>query len=91
MSVLEQRCSDLQENNIEIKKQLRDCHVLLIAENLDPGNFVFVLMNYKHDVYVANMHHYPPNYYSVLSLVTSLVKFIKVHTLKVSHFTIRNQ
>ncbi|XP_060754590.1 small kinetochore-associated protein [Neoarius graeffei] len=36
MSVLEQRCSDLQENNIEIKKQLRDCHALLIAENLDP-------------------------------------------------------
>ncbi|XP_017312339.1 small kinetochore-associated protein [Ictalurus punctatus] len=36
VSVLEQRCSDLQENNTEIKKQLRDCHVLLIEENLDP-------------------------------------------------------
>ncbi|XP_058236415.1 small kinetochore-associated protein [Hemibagrus wyckioides] len=34
--VLEQRCSDLQESNTEIKKQLSDCHVLLIAENLDP-------------------------------------------------------
>ncbi|MCI4393564.1 hypothetical protein PGIGA_G00158910 [Pangasianodon gigas] len=36
VSVLEQRCSDLQENNTELKKQLSDCHVLLIAENLDP-------------------------------------------------------
>ncbi|KAF4075011.1 hypothetical protein AMELA_G00229840 [Ameiurus melas] len=36
VSVLEQRCSDLQENNTDIKKQLRDCHELLIVENLDP-------------------------------------------------------
>ncbi|KAI5619631.1 hypothetical protein C0J50_20810 [Silurus asotus] len=36
VSVLEQRCSDLQENNSGMKKQLRDCHALLIAENLDP-------------------------------------------------------
>ncbi|KAF5902308.1 small kinetochore-associated protein-like, partial [Clarias magur] len=36
VSVLEQRCGDLQENNTEIKKQLRDCHALLITENLDP-------------------------------------------------------
>ncbi|TSK17767.1 hypothetical protein Baya_1147 [Bagarius yarrelli] len=37
VSGLEQRCSDLQENNTDIRKQLSDCHVLLIAENLDPG------------------------------------------------------
>ncbi|KAI2668721.1 Small kinetochore-associated protein [Labeo rohita] len=34
---LEQRCTDLQGENREIQKQLRDCHVLLVAENLDPG------------------------------------------------------
>ncbi|XP_027011974.2 small kinetochore-associated protein [Tachysurus fulvidraco] len=36
VSVLEERCSDLQETNTEIKKQLGGCHELLIAENLDP-------------------------------------------------------
>ncbi|XP_076838785.1 small kinetochore-associated protein [Brachyhypopomus gauderio] len=33
---LEQQCHDLQDESNEIKKQLRDCHVLLIAEKLDP-------------------------------------------------------
>lgn len=33
---LELRCTDLQGENLEIQKQLRDCHVLLVAENLDP-------------------------------------------------------
>ncbi|XP_016129928.1 small kinetochore-associated protein-like [Sinocyclocheilus grahami] len=33
---LEQRCTDLHGENREIQKQLRDCHVLLVAENLDP-------------------------------------------------------
>ncbi|KTG32007.1 hypothetical protein cypCar_00017107 [Cyprinus carpio] len=33
---LEQRCTDLQGENQEIQKQLRDCHVLLVAESLDP-------------------------------------------------------
>ncbi|XP_026861940.2 small kinetochore-associated protein [Electrophorus electricus] len=33
---LEQRCRDLQDENSEIKKQLRDCHALLILEKLDP-------------------------------------------------------
>ncbi|KAK7166624.1 hypothetical protein R3I93_006393 [Phoxinus phoxinus] len=33
---LELRCTDLQGENREIHKQLRDCHVLLVAENLDP-------------------------------------------------------
>lgn len=33
---LNHRCSDLQGENGEIQKQLRDCHVLLVAENLDP-------------------------------------------------------
>ncbi|KAK3510933.1 hypothetical protein QTP70_027828 [Hemibagrus guttatus] len=36
VSILEQRCCDLQESNTEIKKQLSDCHALLIEENLDP-------------------------------------------------------
>lgn len=35
---LELRCTDLQGENREIQKQLRDCHVLLVAENLDPGD-----------------------------------------------------
>ncbi|TRY81511.1 hypothetical protein DNTS_009919 [Danionella cerebrum] len=34
---LEQRCTDLQGENREIQKQLHDCHVLLVAEKLDPG------------------------------------------------------
>ncbi|NP_001122246.1 small kinetochore-associated protein [Danio rerio] len=33
---LEQRCTDLQGENREIQKQLRDCHILLVAEKLDP-------------------------------------------------------
>lgn len=45
MFVLEQHCADLQESNTEIKKQLGDCHVLLIAQNLDPGDFVCLLRN----------------------------------------------
>ncbi|XP_072513735.1 small kinetochore-associated protein isoform X2 [Salminus brasiliensis] len=36
VAVLEQQCSDVQEENTEIKKKLRDCHGLLIAEKLDP-------------------------------------------------------
>ncbi|XP_051561130.1 small kinetochore-associated protein-like [Myxocyprinus asiaticus] len=36
VSELEQRCADIQGENREIQKQLRDCHVLLVAENLDP-------------------------------------------------------
>lgn len=42
MCALEQQCHDLQENNTEVRKQLRDCHVLLIAENLDPGSLFFL-------------------------------------------------
>lgn len=38
---LELRCTDLQGENLEIQKQLRDCHVLLVAENLDPGDDLF--------------------------------------------------
>lgn len=37
MTELEQRCTDLQGENREFQKQLRDCHVLLVAEKLDPG------------------------------------------------------
>ncbi|KAL1282677.1 hypothetical protein QQF64_001480 [Cirrhinus molitorella] len=33
---LEQRYTDIQGENREIQKQLRDCHVLLVAESLDP-------------------------------------------------------
>ncbi|XP_073699438.1 small kinetochore-associated protein [Garra rufa] len=33
---LEQRCTDIQGENREIQKQLRNCHVLLVAESLDP-------------------------------------------------------
>ncbi|XP_026060051.1 small kinetochore-associated protein [Carassius auratus] len=33
---LEQRYTDLQGENQDIQKQLRDCHVLLVAESLDP-------------------------------------------------------
>uniref|UniRef100_A0A8C2CUK1 Kinetochore localized astrin (SPAG5) binding protein n=1 Tax=Cyprinus carpio TaxID=7962 RepID=A0A8C2CUK1_CYPCA len=33
---LEHRCTDLHGENQEIQKQLRDCHVLLVAEKLDP-------------------------------------------------------
>ncbi|XP_051559462.1 small kinetochore-associated protein [Myxocyprinus asiaticus] len=33
---LVQRCTDIQGENREIQKQLRDCHVLLVAEHLDP-------------------------------------------------------
>ncbi|XP_051982367.1 myosin-15-like [Xyrauchen texanus] len=33
---LEQRCRDIQGENREIQKQLRYCHVLLVAEHLDP-------------------------------------------------------
>ncbi|KAA0722522.1 hypothetical protein E1301_Tti011897 [Triplophysa tibetana] len=33
---LNHRCTDIQGENREIQKQLRDCHVLLVAENLDP-------------------------------------------------------
>lgn len=40
---LEQRCTDLQGENREIQKQLRDCHVLLVAESLDPGYNLFEL------------------------------------------------
>ncbi|XP_067261172.1 small kinetochore-associated protein [Chanodichthys erythropterus] len=36
MTELEQRCTDLQGENREFQKQLRDCHVLLVAEKLDP-------------------------------------------------------
>ncbi|XP_062866676.1 small kinetochore-associated protein [Trichomycterus rosablanca] len=36
VALLEERCSNLQDENAGIKKQLRDCHVLLIAEKLDP-------------------------------------------------------
>lgn len=36
---LNHRCSDIQGENREIQKQLRDCHVLLVAENLDPGDW----------------------------------------------------
>ncbi|XP_039507476.1 small kinetochore-associated protein isoform X1 [Pimephales promelas] len=35
---LELRCTDLQGENREIQKQLRDCHVLLVAEKLDPAS-----------------------------------------------------
>ncbi|XP_064847224.1 uncharacterized protein LOC135557661 isoform X2 [Oncorhynchus masou masou] len=33
---LEQRCSDLQGTNADVQKQLKDCHVLLVARNIDP-------------------------------------------------------
>ncbi|XP_029534669.1 small kinetochore-associated protein isoform X1 [Oncorhynchus nerka] len=33
---LEQRCSDLQGTNADVQKQLKDCHVLLVAGNIDP-------------------------------------------------------
>ncbi|XP_036418362.1 small kinetochore-associated protein [Colossoma macropomum] len=36
VAVLEQRCSDVQEENSEINKKLRDCHALIIAEHIDP-------------------------------------------------------
>lgn len=35
---LEQQYSDLQGTNADIKKRLKDCHVLLVAGNIDPGN-----------------------------------------------------
>lgn len=41
MTELEQRCTDLQGENREFQKQLRDCHVLLVAEKLDPGEDLF--------------------------------------------------
>ncbi|KAL6481372.1 hypothetical protein MHYP_G00094520 [Metynnis hypsauchen] len=36
VAVLEQQCSDVQEENSEIKKKLWDCHALIIAEHIDP-------------------------------------------------------
>ncbi|KAK6297472.1 hypothetical protein J4Q44_G00320550 [Coregonus suidteri] len=33
---LEQRYSDLQGTNADIQKQLKDCHALLVAGNIDP-------------------------------------------------------
>ncbi|XP_014000087.1 uncharacterized protein isoform X1 [Salmo salar] len=33
---LEQQYSDLQGTNADIKKRLKDCHVLLVAGNIDP-------------------------------------------------------
>uniref|UniRef100_A0A674DXV5 Kinetochore localized astrin (SPAG5) binding protein n=1 Tax=Salmo trutta TaxID=8032 RepID=A0A674DXV5_SALTR len=33
---LEQQYSDLQGTNADIQKQLKDCHVLLVAGNIDP-------------------------------------------------------
>lgn len=35
---LEQQYSDLQGTNADIKKHLKDCHALLVAGNIDPGN-----------------------------------------------------
>ncbi|KAI4894616.1 hypothetical protein NFI96_027381, partial [Prochilodus magdalenae] len=42
VAVLEQRCSDMQAENTELKKNLQDCHALIIAERIDPGNFSFL-------------------------------------------------
>ncbi|KAI4901900.1 hypothetical protein NFI96_022257 [Prochilodus magdalenae] len=36
VAVLEQRCSDMQAENTELKKNLQDCHALIIAERIDP-------------------------------------------------------
>ncbi|KAJ8009169.1 hypothetical protein DPEC_G00086110 [Dallia pectoralis] len=35
-ALLEQQNNDLQGSNANIQKQLKDCHVLLVAENIDP-------------------------------------------------------
>lgn len=47
---LNHQCSDITGENREIQKQLRDCHVLLVAENLDPGDCflpVFCIISFK--------------------------------------------
>ncbi|XP_055741051.1 uncharacterized protein LOC129825188 isoform X2 [Salvelinus fontinalis] len=36
VSQLEQQYSDLQGTNADVQKQLKDCHVLLVAGNIDP-------------------------------------------------------
>lgn len=41
MAQLEQQCSDLQGENGNFQKQLKDCHVLLVAGNIDPGRVDF--------------------------------------------------
>ncbi|XP_019911684.1 small kinetochore-associated protein isoform X2 [Esox lucius] len=35
-ALLEQQHSELQVTNVDIQKQLKDCHVLLVAGNIDP-------------------------------------------------------
>ncbi|XP_062324463.1 small kinetochore-associated protein isoform X1 [Osmerus eperlanus] len=36
MAQLEQQCSDLKGENGNFQKELKDCHVLLVAGNIDP-------------------------------------------------------
>ncbi|KAL0967548.1 hypothetical protein UPYG_G00253640 [Umbra pygmaea] len=35
-ALLQQQCIDLKGTNAEVQKQLKDCHVLLVAGNIDP-------------------------------------------------------
>lgn len=38
---LEQQYSDLEREKTDVQKHLTDCHVLLVAANIDPGEHVF--------------------------------------------------
>lgn len=37
---LELQFSGLEKENAEVRKNLKDCHVLLVAANIDPGSYL---------------------------------------------------
>lgn len=37
---LELQYSHLEKENTEVQKNLKDCHVLLVSANIDPGEYV---------------------------------------------------